>query len=83
MKTSSFGLPGVDIDQIQIERGRRLVPSATFLNTDATRPGFGPACFAAVVGRCLDPPAPGYRRARRKGSTHRSGIEKHGSASRT
>jgi hypothetical protein len=27
------------------------VPSAAFRNADVTRPGFGPACFGAVV--CL------------------------------
>jgi hypothetical protein len=38
-----------DINRVQAERARQLVPSATFLNTDATRPDFGPASFDAVV----------------------------------
>jgi Methyltransferase domain len=38
-----------DINRVQAERARQLAPSATFLNTDATRPDFGPASFDAVV----------------------------------
>jgi len=39
------------ISSLQVERARQVVPSATFLNTGATRRGFGPACIDAVVCR--------------------------------
>jgi hypothetical protein len=29
------------------------MPSLTFLSTDATQPGFGPACFGAVGCLCV------------------------------
>jgi hypothetical protein len=38
----------VDINRIQAECPRRLVPSAAFRNIDATKPDFGPACFGAA-----------------------------------
>jgi 2-polyprenyl-3-methyl-5-hydroxy-6-metoxy-1,4-benzoquinol methylase len=42
---------GVDISQVQIERARRLVPQARFLQADATQLDFPPGSFDAVV--CL------------------------------
>ncbi|MBM7494957.1 SAM-dependent methyltransferase [Micromonospora luteifusca] len=42
---------GVDISDVQIERARRLVPTATFVRADATRLDLPPASFDAVV--CL------------------------------
>jgi hypothetical protein len=44
---------GAGINRVQAGRARRLVPSAAFRNTGVTRPGFGPACFGAVVCRCV------------------------------
>jgi hypothetical protein len=41
------------MNRVQVESARRVVPSAAFRNTDVTRPGFGPACFGAVVCRCV------------------------------
>ncbi|MCX4470844.1 class I SAM-dependent methyltransferase [Micromonospora sp. NBC_01655] len=42
---------GVDISDVQVERARRLVPTATFLRADATRLDLAPESFDAVV--CL------------------------------
>ncbi|MEV5695034.1 class I SAM-dependent methyltransferase [Micromonospora globbae] len=42
---------GVDISDVQIERARRLVPTATFLRADATQLELPPMSFDAVV--CL------------------------------
>jgi SAM-dependent methyltransferase len=42
---------GVDLSEVQIERARRLVPSATFLRADATELQLPPESFDAVV--CL------------------------------
>ena len=42
---------GVDISDVQIERARQLVPSATFIRADATEISFPPASLDAVV--CL------------------------------
>jgi 2-polyprenyl-3-methyl-5-hydroxy-6-metoxy-1,4-benzoquinol methylase len=42
---------GVDISEVQIERARRLVPRASFLQADATQLDFPPGSFDAVV--CL------------------------------
>ncbi|MDG4826121.1 methyltransferase domain-containing protein [Asanoa sp. WMMD1127] len=42
---------GVDISAVQVDRARRLVPTATFLRADATEVRFPEAAFDAVV--CL------------------------------
>jgi SAM-dependent methyltransferase len=42
-------LVGVDISERQLERARRLVPQARFLQADATEVAFEPASFDAVV----------------------------------
>lgn len=42
---------GVDLSGIQIRRARRLVPTGTFFQGDATTVAFAPRSFAAVV--CL------------------------------
>ncbi len=41
----------MDISDVQVERARRLVPTATFLRADATTISFPPASFDAIV--CL------------------------------
>ena len=76
--------PGAGINRVQAGRACRLVPSAAFLNTGASQPGFGPACFGAVVCLCvlIDLPA-GMASCVAKRVTNRSGIEKHGSPGRT
>ena len=40
---------GIDISEQQIERARILVPGATFVVADMTRPFFEPASFDAVI----------------------------------
>jgi 2-polyprenyl-3-methyl-5-hydroxy-6-metoxy-1,4-benzoquinol methylase len=42
---------GVDISEVQVERARRLVPTGTFLQADATELSLPPESFDAVV--CL------------------------------
>jgi len=42
-----------ETERLQAGHAHRLVPSAAFLNTGATRPGVGPACFGAVVCLCV------------------------------
>lgn len=42
---------GVDISAVQVQRARRLVPSATFLHADAEKLRFAPESFGAVI--CL------------------------------
>ncbi|MFI0795517.1 class I SAM-dependent methyltransferase [Micromonospora rubida] len=42
---------GIDISDVQIERARRLVPTAVFLRADATQLDLAPESFDAVV--CL------------------------------
>lgn len=42
---------GVDISDVQIQRARQLVPSATFIRADATEIDFPPESFDAVI--CL------------------------------
>jgi hypothetical protein len=82
----AHAVTGIDVSQAQIERARQLVPSATFLNTDATRPAFGSSLpFDAVVCgyRLIHLTRGERRRAWRNESPNRSGIEKHGSPSRT
>jgi hypothetical protein len=77
---------GVDCNRVQVERARRLVLSAAFLNTDATRLDSCLGSFGAVVcAYVLINPAPagGVVSAWRNRGPHRSGIEKHGSPSRT
>jgi 2-polyprenyl-3-methyl-5-hydroxy-6-metoxy-1,4-benzoquinol methylase len=51
LASHGYAMTGVDISEIQIERARRLVPSATFLNADATRVDFAADSFDAIV--CL------------------------------
>jgi len=44
-----FALTGVDLSERQLERARRRVPGATFLNGDMTALAFEPSSFQAVV----------------------------------
>jgi SAM-dependent methyltransferase len=48
---AGYGVTGVDLSDVQVERARRLVPAATFVRADATEVDFPPASFDAVV--CL------------------------------
>jgi hypothetical protein len=45
--------PGAGMNRVQAMRAGWLVPSAAFLSTGATRPGFGPACFGVFVCFCV------------------------------
>ncbi len=47
--SSRFNVTGVDISDVQIERARALVPTATLHRADMTRIRFEPATFAAIV----------------------------------
>ena len=49
--SNQFRVTGVDISDVQIERARRLVPSARFLRADMTSVRFPVEAFAGVV--CL------------------------------
>lgn len=49
--TRRYAVTGVDLSPVQVERGRTLVPAATFLCADMTRVRFPDASFAAVT--CL------------------------------
>lgn len=51
LTSSGHRVIGVDISAVQIDRARRLVPSATFLRADATRIRFPDGSFDAVI--CL------------------------------
>jgi len=51
LATHGYAVTGVDFSEVQIDRARRLVPSATFLHADATRVDFAAASFDAIV--CL------------------------------
>lgn len=51
LASHGYTVTGVDISEVQIDRARRLVPSATFVNADATRVDFAAASFDAIV--CL------------------------------
>jgi 2-polyprenyl-3-methyl-5-hydroxy-6-metoxy-1,4-benzoquinol methylase len=51
LASHGYAVTGVDISEVQIDRARRLVPSATFLNADVTRIEFAVASFDAIV--CL------------------------------
>ena len=44
-----YEVTGVDLSAVQVERVRRLVPAGRFLHADATRVGFPPSSFDAVV----------------------------------
>lgn len=46
---AKFAVTGIDISPVQIERARRLVPSAQFIRADMAEVNFAPASFAAVV----------------------------------
>jgi SAM-dependent methyltransferase len=46
---SQFEVTGVDLSSVQIERSRRLVPTARFIHQDMTKVQFTPSAFAAVV----------------------------------
>lgn len=51
LAASGYQVTGVDISEVQIERARRLVQTATFLRADATQVRFPPESFDAIV--CL------------------------------
>ncbi len=51
LAAAGYQVTGVDISDVQVERARRLVPTATFLRADATTISFPPASFDAIV--CL------------------------------
>ncbi len=44
-----FRVTGIDISDVQIERARRLVPSASFIRVDMTEVTFPRKSFEAVV----------------------------------
>ncbi len=46
-----FRVTGVDISDVQVERARRLIPTARFVRADMTEVRFRPAAFGGVV--CL------------------------------
>lgn len=48
---AGYAVTGVDLSAVQVERARRLVPSARFLQADVTEVEFPAASFDAVV--CL------------------------------
>lgn len=48
---AGFGVTGVDISDVQVERARKLVAGADFIRADARSAEFEPASFDAVV--CL------------------------------
>ena len=47
--SAGYVVTGVDFSAVQIERARRLVPSATFLVADMTAVSFAPESFEAVL----------------------------------
>jgi SAM-dependent methyltransferase len=49
LAAGGYVVTGVDLSAVQIERARRLVPAARFLDADATRVGFPPSSFDVVV----------------------------------
>ncbi len=49
LHAAQFSVTGVDISTVQIERARRLVPSARFIRADMAEVDFPSASFAAVV----------------------------------
>jgi 2-polyprenyl-3-methyl-5-hydroxy-6-metoxy-1,4-benzoquinol methylase len=51
LANAGHDVTGVDISQVQIERARRLVPRATFVQADAAQLDFPSGAFNAVV--CL------------------------------
>jgi 2-polyprenyl-3-methyl-5-hydroxy-6-metoxy-1,4-benzoquinol methylase len=51
LASAGHRVTGVDISEVQIERARRLVPSATFMRADAVELDLPPARFDAVL--CL------------------------------
>jgi 2-polyprenyl-3-methyl-5-hydroxy-6-metoxy-1,4-benzoquinol methylase len=51
LTAAGHNVTGVDISEVQIERARRLVPRASFLQADATQLDFPHGSFDAVV--CL------------------------------
>ena len=48
---AGYGVTGVDISDVQIERARQLVPAASFIRADATELDFPTGSFDAVI--CL------------------------------
>lgn len=51
LATDGHAVTGVDLSEVQLDRARRLVPSATFQRADATQVDFRSASLDAVV--CL------------------------------
>ena len=51
LSAAGYGVTGVDISDVQIERARQLVPAASFIRADATELDFPTGSFDAVI--CL------------------------------
>jgi 2-polyprenyl-3-methyl-5-hydroxy-6-metoxy-1,4-benzoquinol methylase len=49
LAASGYAVTGVDLSAVQVERARRLVPTASFLHADATQVSFPSSSFDAVV----------------------------------
>jgi SAM-dependent methyltransferase len=49
LAASGYAVTGVDLSAVQVERARRLVPTARFLHADATQISLPPSRFDAVV----------------------------------
>jgi SAM-dependent methyltransferase len=49
LAAGGYEVTGVDLSAVQVERARRLVPAGRFALADATRVGFPPSSFDAVV----------------------------------
>jgi SAM-dependent methyltransferase len=49
LAAAGYAVTGVDLSAVQVERARRLVPTARFLHADATEVRFPEASFDAVV----------------------------------
>ena len=49
LAASGYSVTGVDLSAVQVERARRLIPAATFVQADATQVSFPPSSFDAVV----------------------------------
>jgi 2-polyprenyl-3-methyl-5-hydroxy-6-metoxy-1,4-benzoquinol methylase len=49
LAASGYQVTGVDLSEVQVERARQLVPTASFLRADATQVRFLPSSFDAVV----------------------------------
>jgi SAM-dependent methyltransferase len=50
LAAAGYAVTGVDLSAVQVERARRLVPTARFLHADAGEVSFPASSFDAVVG---------------------------------